>query len=102
MARKARTTVKPYAYDPDYSVAPGKTLQETIDSLGMDQRKLATRTGLSPKHINQIVQGVAPISHETAIRLERVTSVPARMWNNLETNYREQLAKLSDLTALPY
>jgi plasmid maintenance system antidote protein VapI len=62
----------------------------------MGQRALATRAGLSPKHINQIIQGVAPITHETAIRLEQVTGVPARMWNNLEVNYREQLARLEE------
>ncbi len=85
-----------YRYDPDYAVPPGWTLQETIDSLGIDQRELAKRAGWSPKHVNQIIKGVAPITHETAIRLERVTGVPARMWNNLEANYREQLARIAE------
>src|SRR2546422_8410882 len=89
-------TAKRYAFEPDYAVLPGRTLQETIDALGMDQRDLATRTGLSPKHINQIINGIAPITQETAVRLEQVTGVPARMWNNLEVNYREQLAKLEE------
>lgn len=87
---------KRYSYDPDYAVPPGQTLQETIDALGIDQRELASRTGLSAKHINQMIKGVAPITHETAISLERVTGVPARMWNNLESNYREQMARLSE------
>jgi addiction module HigA family antidote len=87
---------KRYAYEPQYAVPPGRTLQETIDALGMGQRDLATRAGLSYKHINQIIQGIAPITHETAVRLEQVTGVPARMWNNLEVNYREQLAKLEE------
>lgn len=90
------STAKRYVFEPEYAVPPGRTLQETIDALGMGQRDLATRAGLSPKHINQIIRGVAPISHETAIRLEQVTGVPARMWNNLEVNYREQLAKLEE------
>jgi len=78
-----------YAYAPDYAVSPGQTLQETIDALGMDQRELTVQTGLSPKHVNQIIKGVATISRDTAIRLERVIGIPARMWNNLEANYRE-------------
>ncbi len=90
------STAKRYVFEPEYAVPPGRTLQETIDVLGMGQLDLATRAGLSPKHINQIIQGIAPISHETAIRLEQVTGVPARMWNNLEVNYREQLAKLEE------
>ena len=87
---------KSYAFEPNYAVPPGRTLQETIESLGMDQRELATRTGLSPKHINQIIQGSATVTQETALRLERATGVPARLWNNLEMNYREQLAKLEE------
>jgi HTH-type transcriptional regulator/antitoxin HigA len=84
-----------YHYEPDYAVPPGRTLRETIDTLGIDQRELAARAGLSAKHVNQVIKGIAPITHDTAIRLERVTGVPARMWNNLEANYREQLARLA-------
>ena len=87
---------KRYAFEPDYAVPPGETLQETIEALGMTQRDLATRTGMAPKTINQIIKGKAPITPDTAILLERVTGVPARFWNNLESNYREQLAKLAD------
>jgi len=95
MAKK-KTTATRYSYEPDYAVVPGETLQETIDALGIDQRELAARSGLSAKHINQIIKGLVPISHDTAIRLERVTGVPARMWNTLESNYREQLARLEE------
>ncbi len=82
-----------YPYEPDYAIAPGHTLQETIDTLGIDQNELAQRAGLSNKHVNQVIKGKAAITHDTAIRLERVTGVPARMWNNLEANYREQAAR---------
>lgn len=85
-----------YAYTPDYAVAPGATLQETIDSLGMTQRELAVRTGMAPKTINEIIKGKAALTPDTSVLLERVTGVPSRMWNNLETNYREQLAKIAD------
>ena len=91
-----RRTTKRYGFEPDYAVAPGATLQETIDALGMDQKELAIRTGLTPKTINLIVKGKAPITPDTAVLLERVTGMPARMWNNLESNYREQLARIED------
>jgi HTH-type transcriptional regulator / antitoxin HigA len=97
MVRKAATR---YAYEPDYAVPPGTTLQETIDSLGVTQRDLALRTGMAPKTINQIIKGKAPITPDTSVLLERVTGVPARMWNNLESNYREQLARLADRARL--
>lgn len=82
-------------YEPDYAIAPGRTLLETIETLGIDQNELAERTGLTSKTINQIIKGKAPLTQQTAMLLERVTSVPARIWNNLECNYREQLARIA-------
>ncbi|MGH8907962.1 MAG: HigA family addiction module antitoxin [Egibacteraceae bacterium] len=83
-----------FDYTPDYAVRPGETLRETLEALDMSQRELAERTGLSTKTINQIVGGTAPLTQDTALKLEQVTGVPARMWNSLETNYRERLARL--------
>jgi len=80
-------------YDPDYAVAPGETLLETIESLGLSQVELARRMGRPLKTINQIVKGTARIMPETALQLEKVTGVPASFWNNAEANYREALAR---------
>jgi HTH-type transcriptional regulator/antitoxin HigA len=96
----AATATKRYPHEPDYIVAPGEVLQETIDALGMTQADLAKRTGLSRKTVNQIMQGREPLSHATALRLERVVGVPARFWNNLEAAYRERLARSVEKAAL--
>ncbi|MCE5273254.1 helix-turn-helix domain-containing protein [bacterium] len=90
------TEEKRYPFEPDYAVAPGETLREVIESLGMTQKDLATRTGLTVQSINRIFKGDQPITHETANSLELVTGVPARFWNNLEAQYREQLTKLEE------
>jgi HTH-type transcriptional regulator / antitoxin HigA len=88
------------SYRPDYAIAPGESLRETLATLGMSQSNLATRAGLSLKHVNQIVQGLAPITHETALALEKVTGVRARLWNSLESNYRDRLARMQDREVL--
>jgi len=82
------------AYEPDYAVAPGGTLRAALRALGLTQAELAQRSGLSLKHINQIIQGAAPITPATALLFERITRVPARNWNALESVYRERLARL--------
>lgn len=82
------------AAEQDYAVAPGETLRDRLAHLGMTQAELAARTGLSTKHVNQILQGVAHISAETAQRLEPVTGISARLWNLLEADYRSTLARL--------
>lgn len=80
-------------FEPDYAVPPGETLEETMQALGMSQRELADRTGLAVQTLNRIFKGEQPISYETANKLELVTGTPAAFWNNLEAQYREQLAK---------
>jgi HTH-type transcriptional regulator/antitoxin HigA len=80
-------------YEPDYVVEPGRTLRSALEKLGLTQADVAARTGLSLKHVNQVVQGVASITPETALLLERVTDVSAKYWSGLEAGYREKLAR---------
>ena len=82
-----------HPYEPESVSPPGETLRETLEALDMTQAELGMRTGLSAKHVNQVTQGVAVLSHDTAIALERVTGVSARLWNTLEANYRDYLAR---------
>lgn len=85
-----------YPFDPSFAVPPGETLAETIDSLGMSQKELATRTGMTEQSISRMLKGAQPITFETANKLELATGVPASFWNSLESNYREQLSKLAE------
>lgn len=84
---------KQYGFEPDYAVPPGESLHEVMESLNMTQKELSKRLELSEQTLIRIFKGEQPITYETANRLELVTSVPARFWNNLEAEYREQLAK---------
>lgn len=79
----ARTPTAEHRYAPDLVLPPGETLVEVIAERGMTQAELAARTGLSAKHINQIVKGIAPITPDTALLLESTTGVSARVWSNL-------------------
>jgi addiction module HigA family antidote len=92
--------LRKHTFDPDYAVPPGESVRETMETLGMTQRELADRTGLTVQTLNRIFKGEQPISYETANKLELVTGAPATFWNNLEAQYREQLAKLEQKAAL--
>ncbi len=83
-----------YPYSPDYATPPGWTIEETLEELSMSHTELARRTGLSTKHIDQIVRDKVPITTDVAQRLERATGVPDRLWNNLESRYWEHRAGL--------
>lgn len=80
-------------YTPEEVSPPGDTLSETLEAIGMTQAELALRTGRPLKTINEIIQGKAAITAETALQLERVLSIPAAFWNNREAQYREALAR---------
>jgi addiction module HigA family antidote len=77
----------------DFATPPGVTLQDSLDALGMSQTELAERVGISDKTINRIIKGIDPVTHATALALEKVLQVPAGFWLKLESNYREHLAR---------
>lgn len=89
-------TPEDLSFSPDWAVPPGETLQEIIDDLGMSQAELANRLERPKKLVNEIIQGKAAITPDTAIQLERVLGLKAQFWLNLEQNYREALARQKD------
>ena len=89
-----------FTHQPDYAFHPGETLVETLEELGMTQKELAERAGRPLKTINEIAQGKAAITADTAIQLERVTGVPANFWNNAQRNYEAALARQAEAETL--
>jgi addiction module HigA family antidote len=80
-------------WEPDWAVAPGEILLEALQDREMTQSELAQRLGRPLKTVNEIIKGKAAITPETAIQLERALGISARFWTNLETQYRDTLAR---------
>ncbi|MCB0201149.1 MAG: HigA family addiction module antidote protein [Anaerolineae bacterium] len=80
-------------YQPTIVTAPGETLADLLDEQGMTQTELAQRMGRPLKTINQIVNGKAAITAETAVQLEKIFETPATYWLNHEAHYRAYLAR---------
>ncbi len=81
-------TDKLLAFEPAELVPPGQTLLDWLERVDMTQADFARRTRLSPKHINQVVRGGVGISPDVALAFERVTSIPARYWTQLDANFQ--------------
>lgn len=87
-------------FKPDYAIAPGETVKETLETLEMTQADLAGRTGLTAKTINLIIKGAAPITATTAMQFEAVLGPPASFWMNLERQFQEDLARRREADSL--
>lgn len=76
---------------------PGDTIQETLDSIEMSQAELAERLGRSIPKLNELIKGKAPITKDTALKLEYVLGIPASFWLNLERRYQDELLEIKQL-----
>jgi HTH-type transcriptional regulator/antitoxin HigA len=81
---------------PTVAIAPGETIREEMEYMGMNQKELATRLDITTKHLSNILNGNAPITYETALKLESVLGPSAQFWMNLETNYQLDKARLEE------
>lgn len=79
---------------------PGETIQEHIDEIGMSQAELAKRLGRSIPKLNELIKGKAPITKETASKLEYVLGIPISFWLNLERLYQEEQLEIKRLEEL--
>ena len=79
---------------------PGDSIQEHIDHIAMSQAELAERLGRSIQKLNELIKGKAPITKETATKLEYVLGVPARFWFNLERTYQHELLEIEQMEHL--
>ncbi|MFL8713049.1 ImmA/IrrE family metallo-endopeptidase [Clostridioides sp. GD02377] len=75
----------------DLIIHPGETLAEILSDKNMTQKELSIRTGFTEKHISTIIKGTRGISVSFAKKLEYVLGIDATFWNNLQSNYEEEI-----------
>ncbi|HOF88640.1 MAG TPA: HigA family addiction module antitoxin [Armatimonadota bacterium] len=80
-------------YSPAIPIHPGEILQEELDARGWTQKGFAEQIGRPPQLINNIVNGRAGISAETALDFSDAFGTSAQFWMNLDSNYRLAMAR---------
>lgn len=80
--------------------APGDLLREELEARRFTQAELALRTGLSTKHVNQLITGVAPVSPKVAWTLEQVLGVDADLLLALDARYQAHKVRLASIADL--
>ena len=61
--------------------------------MGITARQLASDIDVSPSRISEIVNGMRPITVDTALRLGLFFSMEPRFWMNLQTEYDLRVIK---------
>ncbi len=79
------------SFQPDIAIHPGESLAEQLEAVSMSQVDLATRTGLTPKTVSEIVQGKNPVTSETAIKLASVFGTSPEYWNNKQRRFEQSI-----------
>ena len=80
-----------YPFEPDYAVPPGETLKETMDAMCVTNHQMAKRLGLTDLRLRRIITGHEPIDAVVVYRLEWVTGIPSKFWEQRESTYRKSL-----------
>ena len=83
-------------YMPRLALHPGRMLIGEIKARHMSQKEFAERTGLTTKHLSDIVNGKAAIQPDVALAFEAALGTPAHVWLNLQAQYDEIVARRSD------
>lgn len=83
-----------FEYRASMPIPPGDTVREILENKGIKQAELAHRMGRPLKFINEIIKGKTAITAETALQLEQVLGVSAKVWMNLEANFQETKARI--------
>jgi HTH-type transcriptional regulator/antitoxin HigA len=89
-----------HPFTPDWVSSPGDAIADFLEERGWTQVELAKRLGFSEKHISLLINGKAPISEETALKLETVLGSTAAFWLRYEAQYRAALAKKEEEVCL--
>lgn len=82
-------------------IHPGEILLEDfMKPMGISARQLAADIDVSPSRISELVNGLRPITADTALRLGLFFKMEARFWLNLQTEYDMRLAERQTMAAI--
>lgn len=79
--------VEDIAWSPDWATHPGEHLAEYLDVRGLSQAEFARLAGLTPKLVSTIIKGTNPVTPDTAIKLERVLGLKAKIWLGIQNEW---------------
>lgn len=74
-------------FNPNYRLHPGVFLKDDLETLGMSQKTLAEKSGISKTIINEVIKGKRNITPAMAMKFEEIIGEPASFWMGIQTKY---------------
>ena len=84
-----------YTQSTNHPVHPSEILGDILDDRGITQKQLASRLGISLKHMSELLNGQVAFTVNMALRLEFVLDAPAETWLKLQANYDMVMSRLN-------
>ncbi len=79
---------------------PGEILLSEINRIGMKQKELAIRTGMTEKHISTVINGSKNISPAFARKLDIALGSEKGTWANYQAAYDEYVAQVEETNGI--
>lgn len=74
-------------------IHPGEILKaEFLEPMGISNTRLASDIDVPPSRISEIVNGLRPVTRDTAARLAIYFGTDVRFWINLQAEYDARVA----------
>ena len=81
---------------PFVATHPGEMIKDELRERGMTQKLLASKTGIQPSVLSEVINGKRSISLHMAAALEKILGIPADIWMNLQTQYNLDTANIAE------
>ncbi|NCD06047.1 MAG: ImmA/IrrE family metallo-endopeptidase [Spirochaetia bacterium] len=82
-------------------IPTGYIIKDFLDQNNITQKDLAISTGMSEKHISNVLKGKKKLTFDFALKLEKVLpNIKADYWMNYETKYQLDLLRQSEKYSL--
>ena len=82
-----------YPYRPDYAVPPGWLVRDYLETWNFTPGEFARRNSLPGEQVRNLLTGDTPLDTQLAAILEREFDLTARLWLDMEADYRRHLAE---------
>ncbi|MGD1817497.1 MAG: helix-turn-helix domain-containing protein [Pleomorphochaeta sp.] len=84
-----------------FLIPTGHIIKDYLEENNITQKELANRTGMSEKHISNVLRGKKPLTNDFALKIEKVIpSIKADYWMNYESKYQLDLLRQKEKYSL--